>query len=320
MTRTTIAASAISMVALYAVNYALTSLALHTMSPFVLLLLRFAVSVPVLAVLCAIVRAPIPRGRVLVAAAGAGLLAQAGQFVGTYWALGHGVGAGFTALVIAMNPVVTAVLSRLLLRRRASRRALLSTGLGAAAVLVACAPIVIADPRVGPVLLAVGGSLLAVSLGGIWQGGSLRDVHPAMFTLIGVAVSLPVVGALATTEVARPPQSLGSWALLGAIVAIGLGGTVLYSSLVRAVGADAASILFSVVPAATALAALIVVGEPLTVAGGIGLALGAAASILRLGGNREVAEGQRRTEVAEGEAHEAECRPARSIPALGEPG
>lgn len=286
MTRTTIAASACTMVTLYAVNYALTSLALRTMSPFLLLLLRFGLSVLVLLAVCALLRTPIPRGRLLAVAAGAGLLSQAGQFVGTYWALGHGVGAGFTALVIAMNPVVTALLSRLILRRRASRRALLSTALGAAAVIVACLPIVLADPRIGPVILAVGGSLVAVSLGALWQGRSLREVHPAMFTLIGVVVSTPVAGALALTEPARPPSGFASWALLGGIVAIGLGGTVLYSALVRAVGADAASILFSVIPAATAVAALIVLGEPLSVAGVIGLVLGAAASVLRLGDDR----------------------------------
>jgi len=286
MTRTTVAVSACTMVTLYAVNYALTSLALRTMSPFLLLLLRFGLSVLVLLAACALLRTPLPRGRLLAVAAGAGLLSQAGQFVGTYWALGHGVGAGFTALVIAMNPVVTALLSRLILRRRASRRALLSTALGAAAVIVACLPIVLADPRIGPVILAVGGSLLAVSLGALWQGRSLREVHPAMFTLIGIVVSVPVAGALALTEPPRPPADPASWALLGAIVAIGLGGTVLYSALVRAVGADAASILFSVIPAATAVAALIVLGEPLSVAGVVGLALGAAASVLRLGDNR----------------------------------
>ncbi len=274
------------MVTLYAVNYALTSLALRTMSPFLLLLLRFVLSVLVLLAVCALLRTPIPRGRLLAVAAGAGLLSQAGQFIGTYWALGHGVGAGFTALVIAMNPVVTALLSRLILRRRASRRALLSTALGAAAVIVACLPIVLADPRIGPVVLAVGGSLVAVSLGALWQGRSLREVHPAMFTLIGVVVSTPVAGALALTEPARPPSGFASWALLGGIVAIGLGGTVLYSALVRAVGADAASILFSVIPAATAVAALILLGEPLSVAGVIGLVLGAAASVLRLGDDR----------------------------------
>ncbi|WP_045270497.1 DMT family transporter [Microbacterium azadirachtae] len=286
MTRTTIAVSACTMVTLYAVNYALTSLALRTMSPFLLLLLRFVLSVLVLLAVCALLRTPIPRGRLLAVAAGAGLLSQAGQFIGTYWALGHGVGAGFTALVIAMNPVVTALLSRLILRRRASRRALLSTALGAAAVIVACLPIVLADPRIGPVILAVGGSLVAVSLGALWQGRSLREVHPAMFTLIGVVVSTPVAGALALTEPARPPSGFASWALLGGIVAIGLGGTVLYSALVRAVGADAASILFSVIPAATAVAALILLGEPLSVAGVIGLVLGAAASVLRLGDDR----------------------------------
>lgn len=286
MTRTTVAVSACTMVTLYAVNYALTSLALRTMSPFLLLLLRFGLSVLVLLVACALLRTPVPRGRLLAAAAGAGLLSQAGQFVGTYWALGHGVGAGFTALVIAMNPVVTALLSRLILRRRASRRALLSTALGAAAVIVACLPIALADPRIGPMILSVGGSLLGVSLGALWQGRSLREVHPAMFTLIGVVVSTPVVGALALTEPPRPPSGLASWALLGGIVAIGLGGTVLYSALVRAVGADAASILFSVIPAATAVTALIVLGEPLSVAGAVGLVLGAAASVLRLGDNR----------------------------------
>ncbi|MFJ4164465.1 DMT family transporter [Microbacterium sp. NPDC089698] len=300
MTRTTVAVSACTMVALYATNYALTSLALRTMSPFLLLLLRFALSVLVLLVVCAVLRTPIPRGRLLAIAAGAGLLSQGGQFVGTYWALGHGVGAGFTALVIAMNLVVTALLSRLILRRRASRRALASTALGAAAVIIACLPTVLEDPRIGPVILAVGGSLLAVSLGALWQGRSLGQVHPAMFTLIGVVVSAPVAGALALTEPARPPAGLASWMLLGGIVAIGLGGTVLYSALVRAVGADAASILFSVIPAATAVAALIVLGEPLSVAGVIGLALGASASVLRLGDDRPPSADPSALEAEEG--------------------
>ncbi|WP_040168059.1 DMT family transporter [Microbacterium gorillae] len=280
MSRSSRSPVAVTVVAAYAANYVLTTLCLHQVSPFLMLTIRFALSAAILWPMALLTRRRLPVGRVLGHAIGAGLLVQGAQFVGTYWAVHAGVGAGFTALVIAMNPVVTAVLTALVLRRPDSALGVGSVIVGAAAVIIACVPRIIGDARLGPAIIAVVAAMLGLAVGSLWQAQRLGSVDPISFTAIGVTASLPVSAALIPFEHVIMPEG-PTWFLVVAVAAIGVVGTVGYASLVRSVGARSASVVFAVIPAATALIAGLVLGEPVTVAGLLGLIAGAAAWAMR---------------------------------------
>lgn len=265
---------------LYALNYPLGALALRSMSPFLLITLRFAVTAVVMWAAVAILRSALPRGRAWFHAIGAGLLVQGAQFLGAYWAMSHGVGAGVVALIVAMNPVVVTVLGGLLDRRRDPWRSYVSVGVAALAVVLACLPRILGDPALGAATVTVLVALLGLAGGSVWQGRTLGAVSPVSFTAIGVSASLPLSLLFTTSVEQHFDAAPGTWLLFGVVTLIGLAGTTLYATCVKTVGARQSSLMFAVIPALAALAAWPLLGEPIDPIVVVALVLGGAACVL----------------------------------------
>lgn len=282
MLRPSVLVAAAATVVLYALNYVLSAIAVHSVAPFLVLALRWVVIAVALWVAVLVMRIRLPRGRALRDAIGVNVLTQGAQFIASYWALGHGASAGVVALVIAMNPVMTAVATSLILRRRQRATAWWAVIVGAVAVMFACLPKVAADPRVGPAIIVVVLALLGLSLGSLWQGECLRGESPIALNAIGACVGLPLLAPFLFAAPPEMPAKGDLWLLILVIGLIGAAGTTCYSWLVRAVGAGEASIVFSVIPAVTAVVAWVMLGDAVTVPVVIGLALGAVACLLRV--------------------------------------
>ncbi|MFW0786368.1 DMT family transporter [Gordonia sp. CPCC 206044] len=273
---------AVPTILLYGAGYPLGSATVAVMSPFLVILLRFAASAAVLWLIVALRRTPLPgRGQVLHAMA-AGLLTQGVQFLGLYWALAQGMPAGLSSLIIALNPVVTAVLMALVLGHRETRRGIVSLVLGTAAVVVACAPGVVADHGVGSALIVVVVAMLGLSLGGIYQGRYCSGMDPWMITAVGLTASTPFAGiavALTPTHTSDWPRAL---ILLAAMVVLtSVGATTLYAACIERSGARAASIIFAVIPATASVMAWVALDESLSAFTLVGLVLGGAACVLQ---------------------------------------
>ncbi|GHJ38019.1 DMT family transporter [Streptomyces sp. TS71-3] len=266
-------------VLLYAVSYPLGALTLGFITPFLLILLRFVLSAVLMWAIVAVRRVPLPRGRVLAWTAAGGVLVQGVQFLGLYWGMAHGVGAGVASLVIAMNPIATAVLARLLLHQRENRWGLLALACGAVGVVAACLPRLLSDPAVGPGLITVLIALGGLSAGSLLQGRKLRGVDPFAFTAIGVTGSIPPAAALALTtprHVSDPAPAAGMLIVLVFTSALAL---VCYAACVRRMGARGASILFALIPAVAVVAAWCLQGTPIDITTALALACGALACI-----------------------------------------
>src|SRR3954465_1044155 len=95
----------------YALGYPIGALAVSAMSPMAVLVFRFGLAGAILSAWALIARVTWPAGRTLVHVLISGLLAQALQFICLYLALMHGAPAVLGAVVISMNPVVTALLA-----------------------------------------------------------------------------------------------------------------------------------------------------------------------------------------------------------------
>jgi len=264
----------------YAASYPLGALALHTMSPFLLITLRFLVAAPIMWTAVALLRSALPRGRAWWHAIGAGTLVQGVHVIGAYWAMSHGVSSGIAALVVAMNPVVVTILGGLLDRRREPWRAYLAVGIGVVAVVLACAPRIARDPAVGPGLVALVVALLGLSTGSVWQGRTLRGVSPVSFTAIGVTASLPIAAVLTLTSTNHVAPGGSTWLWFGVVTVATLVGTTLYAATVARRGARGAAILFAVIPAVAALCAWALLGEPLDALVVVALILGGAACVI----------------------------------------
>ncbi|MFK4760588.1 DMT family transporter [Microbacterium sp. ZW T5_45] len=264
---------------LYALNYPLGALALQSMSAFLMITLRFLVTAVVMWLVVLLVRPSLPQGRAWWHAVGAGLLVQGAQFLGAYWAMSHGVGAGVTALIVAMNPVVVTLLTSILERRRDSWRSYGPVVLGAIAVILACVPRIARDPSLGAAALAVVLALLGLAIGSVWQARALSDVSPVSFTAIGVTASFPLAAVFALSVPRRVDPGAHTWALFVIVALVGLVGTTLYATSVRVVGPRRASMMFAVIPALAAVGSWVLLDEPLDAGILIALVLGCAACL-----------------------------------------
>lgn len=273
---------AVPTVLLFAAGYPIGAATVSVMSPFLIILLRFAASALILWVIIAIRRPRFPGWRTIRHAMVAGLGTQGVQFLGLYWALSHGVASGLASLIVALNPVVTAGIMALTLGHRESRRGVLALLLATTAVALACAPKIIADHSAGISIVAAIIGMLGLSAGSVYQGRHCKTMDPWLMTALGLTASLPFAGVFAAFTPAYTTDLPKAIILLIVMVVFNsVGATTLYAACVRQAGARAASILFAVIPAVASVLAWLALDETLSALTVGGLVLGAAACVLQ---------------------------------------
>jgi drug/metabolite transporter (DMT)-like permease len=262
----------------YALGYPIGTLAVTAMTPMAVLVLRFGLAAAVLGVWTQLSRVRWPTGRQLGHVMVTGLLMQALQFCCLYVAVDRGAPAVLCAVVIAMNPVATAILGVAFLGDRLGRWRVAALVLGVAAVLSACASRLIATRGVDPVLVLLLVALLGLAAGGVYQQRFCAGVDFRATSAVQNAVALVPAAALAalTTfavhDVAKATVAIGGVVLLNATVAVSL-----YVRSINLHGAAAVSMLFCVIPAVAGLLSWVMLGQRLDIGVGAGLVLGAIA-------------------------------------------
>jgi drug/metabolite transporter (DMT)-like permease len=272
---------ATGLILVWSLGYPLGALGLETMPPFLLLAVRFALSTLVLGALAVASHATWPRGRQLAHTVVAGLLMQAVQYFGAYAGMAGGVPPAVSALVVAMNPVVTAVLGTVFLGERMTRARVLALVLGVAAVVAALGSRVLASGRLDPATLLTVVALLGLASGGIYQQRFCRGVDVRAGSTVQVAsAAVPAVVVAACQPVyVHDPVKAGLVLAIMVLVNSTLG-TLLLLRAVHVAGASRTSLIFSVIPSASALLSWLLLGTPPTAGVVIGLVLGAVACVL----------------------------------------
>ena len=169
---------------LYALGYPVGALAVSAMTPMLVLVARFSFGGLIVAAWALLAKAAWPTGRKLGHVVITGLLMQAVQFCALYEALEHGAPAVLGAVVISMNPVVTAVLAALFLGERLNGWRVLALVLGIVAVLAACASRLLATGGVDTVLV-----LLLIALLGLAAGACTSSVSAQVWIFGSTAPS-----------------------------------------------------------------------------------------------------------------------------------
>ncbi|MCP2160169.1 DMT family transporter [Williamsia serinedens] len=271
---------AVPTVLLYAAGYPIGAATIAVMSPFLVILIRFAASAVLLWGVLAVRRVPLPPRRQLGHAAIAGVLTQGVQFLGCYWGLSHGVPAGLAALIVALNPVATSAIMMAALGHRESRWGVAALVLATVSVVLACAPSLVADHHLGVGIVAVIVGMLGLSVGGIHQGRRCVGMDPMLITAIGVTTSTPLAALVAVAS----PMHVTDWPRAGVLLVVmvvfsSIGATSLYAACIARSGPRAASILFAVIPSVAGVMAWIGLGEALSPLAVVGLVLGAVACV-----------------------------------------
>jgi drug/metabolite transporter (DMT)-like permease len=229
---------------------------------------RFALSVGVFALWVAVTRAAWPRSPVQGAhLAVVGLLVHAGYLGGVWSAVKLGLGAGTCALIVGLQPVLTALwvagVGRP--RQRIAPRQWLGLALGLVGLLL-----VVGDKLgVGEVTAANLGlslaALLSITAGTLYQKRFVApcDVRSANLVQLAAAFVVTLPFALAETEPMRWGPALGG-AMAWSVLVLTLGGSsLLYLLMQRGAATHVASLMY-LVPPCTALLGWSLFGERLT--------------------------------------------------------
>jgi drug/metabolite transporter (DMT)-like permease len=247
--------------------------------PLTFLALRFALVTVIMLALALAFRAPWPRtGRELGRLAITGLLMQALYFSTTYEAFAAGISAAALALILGLQPLITACVAGPLLGERVGARQWLGFALGILGVALLLSERLLQGPgHAGGFVwgfLALG----AITAATLYQKriGDSFDIWSGGIVQYGVSAVVVGVAALALEDNrigwSLPfGLSLAYLVLMNSIVAIGL-----LTLMIRRGEASRVTALFFLVPPAAALIAWLVLGERLGLLPLLGMAVAAA--------------------------------------------
>jgi drug/metabolite transporter (DMT)-like permease len=262
----------------YALGYPIGNMAVHAMSPMAVLVFRFGLAGLILGAWAVIARVEFPRGRQLGHVLVTGLLMQTVQFSALYFAIQNGAPAVLCAVLIAMNPVATALLAAAFLRDRLTARRIVALVLGMAAVLAACASRLIAEGGFDPAVLLLMVALLGLAAGGVYQQKFCADVDFRASTTVQNAVAFaPAVILALVTPFEVQDVTRAAFAVTGVVLLNAVLGVSLYVRAINLHGASAVAMLFCVIPAVAGVMSYFMLGERIDLGIGVGLVLGALA-------------------------------------------
>jgi drug/metabolite transporter (DMT)-like permease len=206
----------------------------------------------------------------------AGMLMHGVYLGGVFWAIHRGMPAGISALIVGLQPLITAVMAGQILGEKILPRHWLGLGLGFAGV------VIVLWPKFGalngitpPTLTAAVVAVAAMSLGTVLQkrfGDANEPVTGALFQYLGAAL-LMTAGSLAFETGAVTVNGELVFAMAWLVLVLSIGAIFLLMYMIRRGEMSKVASLFYLVPAVTAIIAWALFGESLTLVQIAGMAL-----------------------------------------------
>jgi drug/metabolite transporter (DMT)-like permease len=266
-------------VVLWSTGFIGAKLGLPHAGPLTFLALRYGLAAGLLALLALATRAPWPRRPAEIGHyAVAGLLVHAIYLGGVFVGIALGVEAGISALIVGLQPLLTAAFASVFLGERVTPRQWAGLGLGLLGMALVLARKLGQGPGDALGSLACVTALLGITAGTLYQkrfcvGMDLRTGGVVQFTAAGLATALFAV-LFEDIHVAWTGEFV--FALLWLVLVLSLGAVSLLYLLIRRGAAAQVASLFFLVPPCTALIAWPLFGETLGPVALSGMALTAA--------------------------------------------
>ena len=244
--------------------------------PLSFLLTRYGFVIALMTVIALATRAPWPQEPVQwLHIAVSGLLVHAIYLGGVFVAIKHGLPAGVTALVVGMQPLLTALGAGWLLGETVSGRQWAGLALGFVGVGLVVSGKFGDGAALGPMLIPALVALLGITAGTLYQkrfcaqfdlrtGSVIQFVPTAILTAIAIAL-------FEDFRIEWSPDFI--FALAWLVLVLSLGAISLLNLLIRGGSAVNVASLFYLTPLSTALIAWAVFGEILTLTAAIGMLL-----------------------------------------------
>lgn len=238
--------------------------------PLTFLATRFSLATLAMALLVLAMRADWPkRGADAGHAMLTGVLLHTGYLSTVWYVVAHGVPAGVSGVIAAVQPILTALLAPMLVGERISARQWAGIGLGFLGILIVLAPKIaaveaakLAELRWLFVLNFFG--MVSVTLGTFYQkrfipSGDLRTI--TMLQYVGAALSTWVVAYVFEPNL-RLEWTAGSIATMAwSVIALSVGAVMLLLWLIRQGAVSRAATLIYLVPSVVVVQAWLLFGE-----------------------------------------------------------
>jgi drug/metabolite transporter (DMT)-like permease len=278
-----IAAMPAVFVVLWSTGFIGAKLGLPYAEPFTFLLVRFVAVIALLTVIAIVFRAPWPATRAEIGhGAVVGVLVHAVYLGGVFAAISRGVPPAVAALIVGLQPLLTAAAAGPFLGERVTARQWLGLLIGLAGVaLVVWEKLSFRTEHLAGIAFAVA-ALIGITVGTLYQkrhvgGMDLRTGAIVQFAAAAL-VMLPAALLFETMDIVWTGEFV--FALGWLVIVLSLGAiTLLYIMIRRGAAAKVAS-LFYLVPPVTAVFAFALFGETLGVLALFGMALAALAVAL----------------------------------------
>jgi len=249
--------------------------------PLTFLSIRYALSLLCFVAWIALARVAWPQSRAQWLHLGVtGILIHAGYLGGVWSAIKGGMGSGLSALIVGLQPLLTAVwVSRMgdasQSENRVSARQWLGLVLGLAGLLLVVSRKFGAGDEATPFTLTCAVlALLSITAGTLYQKRFVKaaDVRSANAIQLGAALLVTLPFAFLENEAVQWTSGFAG-ALAWSVLALTLGGSSLLYMLIQRGAATAVTSLLYLVPPTTALMAWLLFGEAITVVTVLGTAL-----------------------------------------------
>lgn len=255
-------------VLLWATGFIGARYAMPWAEPFTFLTARFAITIAILLVIAIALGSAKLTRRQAMHAAFAGSLIHGTYLGGVFWAIAQGLPAGMTALIIGLQPLITAVMAGAALGEKILPRHWAGLGIGFVGILI------VLGPKIGE---AVGGvtavtfttvvfSAIAISAGTVWQKRFVAQADLVTVTIwqyVGATILMGLASLAFETRTVTMTDEL-VFAMAWLVLVLSIGAIFLLMWMIRVGEMSKVSSLFYLVPAVTAVIAWVLFDETLT--------------------------------------------------------
>ncbi|WP_027231360.1 DMT family transporter [Phyllobacterium sp. UNC302MFCol5.2] len=280
-------------VLLWATGFIGARYAMPYMEPFLFLTLRFLIAGTILGVWVALTGNAWPGRRGAMHAIIAGCLIHGVYLGAVFWAIHQGLPAGMSALVVGLQPLITALIAGVALGETIQPRHWAGLAVGFAGVAMVLWPklSISADGITPATVTASIVSVIAISAGTVWQKrfvGAIDLKAGTALQYFGAAVLMGLLSLVLETHQVTWVAPL-AFAMFWLVFVLSIGAVLLLMILIKQGAVSKVASLFYLVPGVTALMAYVLFGETLTHFQLIGMAIATLGVALSTGQRRSAA-------------------------------
>ncbi|SDP48307.1 EamA-like transporter family protein [Phyllobacterium sp. YR620] len=280
-------------VLLWATGFIGARYAMPYMEPFLFLTLRFLIAGTILGVWVALTGNAWPGRRGAMHAIIAGCLIHGVYLGAVFWAIHQGLPAGMSALVVGLQPLITAMIAGVALGETIQPRHWAGLAIGFAGVAMVLWPkLSIAADGITPATVTASiVSVIAISAGTVWQKrfvGAIDLKAGTALQYFGAAVLMGLLSLVLETHQVTWAAPL-AFAMFWLVFVLSIGAVLLLMILIKQGAVSKVASLFYLVPGVTALMAYVLFGETLTHFQLIGMAIATLGVALSTGQRRSAA-------------------------------